>query len=626
MSWQLASLVLLGIALAVGFAWYEREQPPSRVWPLVAALAALAVVGRLAFAAIPNVKPTTDIVLFAGYALGADRPASRSAPSRRSCPTSSSRRARGRSGRWPDGARWASAGAAARAGRCAGASRAASCSRSSAARPGSPSAPGWTSTSGRSPRARTSTHTSLSRAPHFPTTSRTRSGTSASASCSGPRSSARLARYRRRFEVRWARSPAPVALGAIAIALLLIVPARRGGGDARPSARERYLRSAQNRDGGFGGAPGSSSSPLFSGWAALGAGAAGHNPQRREPPGRALARALTWRARGARERDIGEVERTAMVLAGSPGARPAQLRRAQPDRRDRASGAAATARSPGYVSYTAFGILALRAGGAPAAARPPAGSAGPELGRRVRRGAVDAERHRHDRRGAPGAGGHRPRRAAVAQRAVGLPAQQQNRDGGFGQMDGRASNSQSTSYAVQGLLAVDAGRRAVVARARPTYPAASAATAAWPTRRRAPDAGLGHGAGADGAPARAAAARHRAAREAPEPGASATPVGGEPADAKGGGGRRGGRREARRRGAGGRGGADAPERRARRGPGELAPSPGSPRPASRRGRGRRAARDGGGVPAWLDDPGGHAVLAALVPFRRRLLRFAPALG
>ena len=37
---------------------------------LVAALAALAVVGRLAFAAFPNVKPTTDIVLLAGYALG----------------------------------------------------------------------------------------------------------------------------------------------------------------------------------------------------------------------------------------------------------------------------------------------------------------------------------------------------------------------------------------------------------------------------------------------------------------------------------------------------------------------------------------------------------------------------
>src|SRR3954466_9589447 len=70
MSWQAASLVLLGIALAVGFAWYERERPPARVVAVVAALAALAVVGRLAFAAIPNVKPTTDIVLFAGYALG----------------------------------------------------------------------------------------------------------------------------------------------------------------------------------------------------------------------------------------------------------------------------------------------------------------------------------------------------------------------------------------------------------------------------------------------------------------------------------------------------------------------------------------------------------------------------
>ena len=45
--------------------------PPARVLALVATLAALAVVGRLAFAAFPNVKPTTDIVLFAGYALGA---------------------------------------------------------------------------------------------------------------------------------------------------------------------------------------------------------------------------------------------------------------------------------------------------------------------------------------------------------------------------------------------------------------------------------------------------------------------------------------------------------------------------------------------------------------------------
>ena len=37
---------------------------------LVATLAAMAALGRVAFAATPNVKPTTDIVLIAGYSLG----------------------------------------------------------------------------------------------------------------------------------------------------------------------------------------------------------------------------------------------------------------------------------------------------------------------------------------------------------------------------------------------------------------------------------------------------------------------------------------------------------------------------------------------------------------------------
>ncbi len=71
MSWQLASFLILGAVLLGGFAWYERSRPPSQVVALVAALAALAIAGRIAFAAFPNVKPTTDIVIFAGYALGA---------------------------------------------------------------------------------------------------------------------------------------------------------------------------------------------------------------------------------------------------------------------------------------------------------------------------------------------------------------------------------------------------------------------------------------------------------------------------------------------------------------------------------------------------------------------------
>ncbi len=70
MSWHLASFLILGLVLVAGFVWYERSRPPSQVVALVAALAALAIVGRIAFAAFPNVKPTTDIVVFAGYALG----------------------------------------------------------------------------------------------------------------------------------------------------------------------------------------------------------------------------------------------------------------------------------------------------------------------------------------------------------------------------------------------------------------------------------------------------------------------------------------------------------------------------------------------------------------------------
>lgn len=70
MSWQLVSFVIIGVVLLAGFAWYERSRPPSQVVALVAALAALAIAGRIAFAAFPNVKPTTDIVIFAGYALG----------------------------------------------------------------------------------------------------------------------------------------------------------------------------------------------------------------------------------------------------------------------------------------------------------------------------------------------------------------------------------------------------------------------------------------------------------------------------------------------------------------------------------------------------------------------------
>ena len=68
MSWVLASFLLLGLALVAGFGWYERSHPNARVLALVATLAALAALGRIAFAPLP--KQDTDKVPLGGISWG----------------------------------------------------------------------------------------------------------------------------------------------------------------------------------------------------------------------------------------------------------------------------------------------------------------------------------------------------------------------------------------------------------------------------------------------------------------------------------------------------------------------------------------------------------------------------
>lgn len=70
MSWQLGALAVLAVVLVAGFGWYEHTRPAPKLLALVATLAALAALGRIAFAPLPNVKPTTVIVFLAGYVLG----------------------------------------------------------------------------------------------------------------------------------------------------------------------------------------------------------------------------------------------------------------------------------------------------------------------------------------------------------------------------------------------------------------------------------------------------------------------------------------------------------------------------------------------------------------------------
>lgn len=70
MTWQLGSTVVVALAVAVGFIWFERSHPASKLIALTASLAALAIAGRV-LTPLPNVQATTDIALLSGYALGA---------------------------------------------------------------------------------------------------------------------------------------------------------------------------------------------------------------------------------------------------------------------------------------------------------------------------------------------------------------------------------------------------------------------------------------------------------------------------------------------------------------------------------------------------------------------------
>jgi energy-coupling factor transport system substrate-specific component len=484
MTWQVSSFVLLALALAAGFAWYERKRPPARVVGVVAVLAALAVVGRLAFAAIPNVKPTTDIVLFAGYALGA---APGFAVGAISAIASNVFLGQGPWTVWQMAA-WGGVGiggallAWGTRGRELGrVELAIYCGIAGFAFGALMDVYQWTLAA----RQDLSTYLAIS-ATSLPYNIAHAMGNVVFCLLIGPVFVRSLRRYRRRFEVAWAapsvrRGAARGAAAAVVVALAVATgvsmsepssvaaqpdagatqaggpmapaqPAATGSPEARAAG---YLRRAQNRNGGFAGSPGQSSSSLMTGWSALGLAAAGLNPRdTKRTRGRSAIDYL--RANSKSLRDIGELQRTILVLRAAglsarrfAGVDPlAKLRRAQ----------SADGSWKSNTAWTAFGLLALRA------AREPVGS------ERVRKAADFLERAQ-----ASGGGwGFAPsspadiddtgavlqalasagRRGGAAARAgVDYLRGGQGSDGGWGQLAGRDSNAQSTSWAVQGLVA-----------------------------------------------------------------------------------------------------------------------------------------------------------------------------
>lgn len=453
MTWQLASLVILALVIAAGFGWYERSHPSARVLALVAALAALAIAGRLAFAAFPNVKPTTDIVLLAGHALG---PVPGFAVGAVTALVSNLFFGQGPWTPWQMAA-WGGVGVA--GGVLAWAVRgrelgrwtlAAVCGLAGLAFGAFMDAYQWTFAAEQT----LGSYLAIS-ATSLPYNLAHALGNVVFCLLLGPAFVRAVSRYRRRFEVRWTM-PSPAAASLVA-ALALAVTALAAAPVAEAArATDRalgYLDRAQNADGGFGGARGQGSTQLHTGWAALGIAAAGSHPEDFTRRGRSP---LDFIRRRARELDdTGELERTILVVRAA-GVSPRRfagrdLVRLLLRRRSRDGSWA------GRVNHTAFGVLALRAAGEPRS--------------RMRASIRWLERAQSDDGGfgvAPGGASDVDDTGAVlqalaaagrgdsapARRAISYLRRAQNPDGGFGQTGSRDSNAQSTAWAMQGLLAV----------------------------------------------------------------------------------------------------------------------------------------------------------------------------
>ena len=287
MSWQLGSFTVLALALAAGFGWYERGRPDARVLALVATLAALAALGRIAFAALPNVKPTTDIVLISGFTLGGAPGFAVGAIAGLASnfffgqgPWTPWQMAawgatgmvgaglahltRGRLGRWPLAIVCAVCGYAFAVIQDVG---------------------DWVNFSDHSV-AQLAVY--VGRGTGFDLIHA--AGCLLFALALGPALMASISRFTARLSVSW------LPAGGISIVLALAGALALGAAAAGPSparadaSPETYLLAAENSDGGLGAAPGAASDPLFAGWGALGLMAAGETPgaveARRSDPAR----------------------------------------------------------------------------------------------------------------------------------------------------------------------------------------------------------------------------------------------------------------------------------------------------------------------------------------------------
>jgi hypothetical protein len=448
MSWQLGATIVLVLALAGGFAWYERAQPDARMVALIATLAAFAALGRIAFAALPNVKPTTDIVLITGYTLGG---APGFAVGAIAGLTSNFFFGQGPWTTWQMAA-WAATGVIGaslailtrrRIGRVP---LALVCCAVGFAFTAFQDVGDWVNFSDHSA---SQLGVYVGKGLGFDAVH--------AAACLGfalafgPALRRSIERFATRLQVSWrpAGSPVVPALAALCLGGALLV-AGAAPAPARAAADPTsYLLAAQNADGGLGGASGQASSPLFSGWAALGLASIGRNPSAITRGGASLLRYITATPPG----DPGSLERTILVIgatgrsARSFGGRDLV---AELQREVKRNGSVND-----QVNLTSFAVLALRS----AAVTPPVRMMAWLLRQQDRDGGFNfagagATSDVDDTGGTLEALASAGTKAAgTRRRAVAFIRAQQDRDGGFPASAGAGSNAQSSGWAIQGLLA-----------------------------------------------------------------------------------------------------------------------------------------------------------------------------
>jgi energy-coupling factor transport system substrate-specific component len=472
-SWSVAAFLVLFLALSAGFGWYERTRPPAKLVALVAALAALAAAGRVAFAPIPNVKPTTDIVILAGFALGAAPGFTVGAVAALASNVIFGQGpwtpwqmvawglcgvvgallgyvSRREMGRWP---------LAFACGLC-GLGFGAMMDLST-----------WVTYTGEHS---LSQYVAIS-VTSLPFNIAHAVGNVIFCALFGPAFLRALLRYRERFTVRW--QPLAAA-GAVIVAVVLVAGSVAGVGASSAQAAsssaatkqaaskaKRYLLGSQNHDGGFSMARGHASNPVATAWTAMALGAAGvkASKTRRGSGDVTLSRKLAKDNRSVSS--AGDLERQILASHAARVSTTSMLKKLL--KLQRANGSFGN-----LVNLTSYGILALRAGGLSArsaqvksAAKWLAGQAS-VIGPRWAFGFAgkQATPTVDDTAAADMAifaSNPLPPQASPFHKAGTYLGTVLNKDGGWGQGAGFASNAQSTAFAVLTILTLARSTRVV---------------------------------------------------------------------------------------------------------------------------------------------------------------------